>query len=297
MINTRRRLVITTVVATLAAVGVVGGIVGLTVLYGGFYNIGATKSHFPQVHHVLERGLLQSVRFHARDVEVPKEITLEADTPPGAPSAAYRAKPQVVRGAGLYRDNCVVCHGAPGVAQGDIGKSMQPVPGPLSDAARRWRPNELYWITRHGIKMSGMPAWQYHLAEEDIWAVVGFLVALPSMTPQDYADITTQSGPQPRAPRQSFAQADVERGRLALTQYACHACHMVPGVTGSDTSVGPALSDLKSRKFIADDLPNDAANLARFIRDPQAISPHSAMPAMGVTESDARDMAAYLLAQ
>ena len=297
MINTRRRLVITTVVATLAAVGVVGGIVGLTVLYGGFYNIGATKSHFPQVHHVLERGLLQSVRFHARNVEVPPAITQEADTPPGAPSAAYRAKPQVVRGAGLYRDNCVVCHGAPGVAQGDIGKSMQPVPGPLSDAARRWRPNELYWITRHGIKMSGMPAWQYHLAEEDIWAVVGFLVALPSMTPQDYADITTQSGPQPRKPRPSFAQADVERGRLALTQYACHACHMVPGVTGSDTSVGPALSDLKSRKFIADDLPNDAANLARFIRDPQATNPHSAMPAMGVTESDARDMAAYLLAQ
>jgi len=297
MINTRRRLVITTVVATLAAVGVVGGIVGLTVLYGGFYNIGATKSHFPQVHHVLERGLLQSVRFHARDVTVPPAITLEADTPPGAPSAAYRAKPQVVRGAGLYRDNCVVCHGAPGVAQGDIGKSMQPVPGPLSDAARRWRPNEMYWITRHGIKMSGMPAWQYHLAEEDIWAVVGFLVALPSMTPKDYADITTQSGPQPRKPRPSFAQPDLERGRLALTQYACHACHMVPGVTGADTSVGPALSDLKSRKFIADDLPNDAANLARFIRDPQATNPHSAMPAMGVTESDARDMAAYLLAQ
>lgn len=297
MINTRRRLVITTVAATLATVGVVGGAIGLTVLYGGFYHIGATKSHFPQVYHVLERGLLESVRFHARDVAVPPAIAREADTPPGAPSATYRASSQVVRGAGLYRDNCVTCHGAPGVAQDDIGKSMQPVPGPLSDAARRWRPNELYWITRHGIKMSGMPAWQYHLAEEDIWAVVGFLVALPSMTPKDYADITAQSGAQPRAPRQSFAQADVERGKLAFTQYACHACHMIPGVVGSDTSVGPALANLRSRKFIADDLPNNAANLARFIRDPQAISPHSAMPAMGVTESDARDMAAYLLEQ
>jgi len=297
MIDHRRRLVLTTVAATLAATGVIGAVVGLSVLYGGFYNIGATKSHFPQVYAVLERGLLQSVRFHARDVQVPPAIAREAATPPGAPSAAYQASAQVVRGAGLYRDNCVVCHGAPAVAQGDIGKSMQPVPGPLSDSARRWRPNELYWITRHGIKMSGMPAWQYHLAEEDIWAVVGFLVALPSMTPKGYADITAQAGAQPRAARPSFAQPDIERGKLALTQYACYACHTVPGVTGSETDVGPALANLKQRKFIADDLPNNADNLARFIRAPQTINPHTAMPAMGVTESDARDMAAYLLAQ
>ncbi|KQQ36057.1 hypothetical protein ASF61_07575 [Duganella sp. Leaf126] len=295
MIDSRRRLVIRTVAATLAGIGVVGGIIGTAVLYGGLYDISATKSHFPQVYELLERGLLQSVRFHARDVDVPGPILQEAQTAPGAPSAAYRRSPQVVRGAGLYRDNCVVCHGAPGVAQDDIGKSMQPVPGPLSDAARRWRPNELYWITRNGIKMSGMPAWQYHLAEEDLWAVVGFLVALPSLTPADYADISAQAGPQPRAPRPSYARPDVARGRLALSQYACHACHMVPGVIGSPTAVGPSLFDLQSRQFIADDLPNNADNLARFIRAPQTFSPHGAMPAMGVTESDARDMAAYLL--
>ncbi|MET0320995.1 MAG: c-type cytochrome [Duganella sp.] len=297
MINHRRRLILTTVAATLATAGAVGGAVGLIVLYGGFYNIGATKDHFQPVYSLLERGLLQSVRSHARDVQVPDAIVNEAKTPPGAPTAAYQARPQVVRGAGLYRDNCVVCHGAPGVAQGDIGKSMQPVPGPLSDAARRWRPNELYWITRHGIKMSGMPAWEYHLAEDDLWAVVGFLVALPSLTPKAYADITALSGPQPRAQRTAYAQPDIARGRLALTQYACHACHMVPGVTGSETAVGPSLDGIGKRKFIANDLPNTPDNLARFIRAPQAVDPHGAMPDMGVTESDARDMAAYLLAQ
>ena len=174
---------------------------------------------------------------------------------------------------------------------------MQPVPGPLSDAARRWRPNELYWITRHGIKMSGMPAWEFHLADEDLWAVVGFLVALPELSPQAYAAVTKQAGAQPRSPRPERLYADGSRGRLALSQYACNACHVIPGVTGPDTFVGPPLKDLAARKYIAGHLPNSAANLARWIRDPQQINPQTAMPAMDVTESDARDMAAYLLSQ
>lgn len=297
MINHRRRLVLMTMLATLALAALLGAVIGLAVLYGGFYNIGATKSHFQPVYSVLERGLLQSVRFHARDVVTPPAIAAAAATPAGAPSASYHASALVVRGAGLFRDNCVTCHGAPGVAQDDIGKSMQPVPGPLSDAARRWRPNELYWITRHGVKMSGMPAWQYHLADDDIWATVAFLVALPALTPTGYAEMAKAAGAQPRMARPDHRAPDVERGRLALTQYACHACHMIPGVTGGQAAVGPTLHALAQRKAIADDLPNDAGNLASFIRDPQRYSPGSAMPAMGVTASDARDMAAYLLAQ
>lgn len=201
----------------------------------------------------------------------------------------------MLRGAGLYRDNCVVCHGAPGVAQGDIGKSMQPIPGPLADAARRWKPNELYWITRHGIKMSGMPAWEYHLAEQDIWSLVAFLVVLPSLSPQSYGALVSQAGYPARAVRPSYLQPDLERGRVALTQYACNACHKIPGVTGPDTLVGPPLHDLAQRQYIASRLPNNAANLTRWIQDPQKINPQSAMPALGVTESDARDMAAFLL--
>ena len=72
---------------------------------------------------------------------------------------------------------------------------------------------------------------------------------------------------------------------------------MIPGVTGPDTFVGPPLKDLAARKYIAGHLPNGAANLARWIRDPQQINPQTAMPAMDVTESDARDMAAYLLSR
>ncbi len=65
--------------------------------------------------------------------------------------------------------------------------SMQPLPGPLVDAARRWQLREIYWITRHGVRMSGMPAWGMRLSEDDIWAVVHFIARLPQMSPVDYA--------------------------------------------------------------------------------------------------------------
>jgi mono/diheme cytochrome c family protein len=276
----RRRFLIATIIATLAVLAVFAAVGGALVLYGGFYNAGATRSHFQWVHSLLELALRRSVRNHASDITPPAELNNST---------------LALRGAGLYRDNCLVCHGAPGVAQGDIGKSMQPIPGPLADAARHWKPNELYWITRHGIKMSGMPAWQYHLAEPDIWAVVAFLTVLPTLSPSAYSAMAEQAGHPPRTARQAYAQADSERGRLALTQYACNACHQIEGVTGPATLVGPPLRDLAKRQYIAGKLPNSAANLAQWIQDPQRFHAQTAMPNMGVTESDARDIAAYLL--
>ncbi|HEX8883792.1 MAG TPA: cytochrome c, partial [Noviherbaspirillum sp.] len=88
---------------------------------------------------------------------------------------------------------------------------------------------------------------------------------------------------------------DPVRGRLALTQYACHACHQIPGITGSAVYVGPPLDAVARRRVIARNLPNTPANLARWIREPQKIDPHTAMPALGVSEEDAEDMVAYLL--
>jgi mono/diheme cytochrome c family protein len=123
---------------------------------------------------VLELAMRQAVRLRARDIAEP-------------PLADER---MALRGAACFRDKCVQCHGGPGVAQHDIGQSMQPVPGPLVDARRHWKPRELYWVTRHGIKMSGMPAWEYHLSDHELWAVVAFVTTLPGLTPKAYADIT-----------------------------------------------------------------------------------------------------------
>jgi cytochrome c1 len=90
-------------------------------------------------------------------------------------------------------------------------------------------------------------------------------------------------------------QGDAARGRVALAQYGCRACHMIPGVTGSKVWVGRPLEEMARRPLIAGSLPNTQANLVRWIRDPQAIDPRTAMPVLGVSERDAIDMSAYLL--
>lgn len=176
MPSNRTRLILKTAAATLVLAGVASALAGAVVLKAGWYNIGATRQHFQFVHSLLEQGMHDSVRHHARDVKVP------------APMSSR----QVLRGAAVYRDNCAQCHGGPGFAQSDFGKGMQPVPGPLVDAARRWKAAELYWITRNGIKMSGMPAWEFHLADDDLWAVVAFMQRLPALTPKAYDEITAR---------------------------------------------------------------------------------------------------------
>jgi cytochrome c len=88
---------------------------------------------------------------------------------------------------------------------------------------------------------------------------------------------------------------DPARGKLALTQYGCQACHKIPGVTGSDVYVGRPLEGLAKRRFIAGNLLNNQPNLMHWIRDPQSVYADSAMPNLGVSEKDARDISAYLL--
>lgn len=90
------------------------------------------------------------------------------------------------------------------------------------------------------------------------------------------------------------ASGDAERGRIALTQYACHACHIIPGITGSRVYVGPPLTGLAKRPNLVGQLPNTSENLMLWIRDPHRVDPRSAMPDLGVSEQHARDMVAYL---
>jgi len=84
------------------------------------------------------------------------------------------------------------------------------------------------------------------------------------------------------------------RGPALITAYGCGACHMVPGVKGAVGNVGPPLARFGDRTYVAGMLRNSPSNLIRWIRDPQGVIPGNAMPDMGVTDADARDIAAYL---
>lgn len=278
-----------TVLLTVAALGLAGAAAGALVVYGGLYDVAATSQHTQPVYSLLETAMHQSVRLRARGIEPP-------------PLDDERL---LVRGAACFRDKCVQCHGAPGVAQNDIGKSMQPLPGPLVDARKHWKPRELYWLTKHGIKMSGMPAWEHRLTEEELWSVVAFLGRLPDLSPQQYAEAVRAApapGGQGAAPAACGAAAaapaagpgDVRRGAQALHQYACSACHTIPGITGSSPQVGPPLAGVAERLLIAGKLPNTPENMVRWLRRTHEVDPRSAMPEMGVSEQDARDIAAYL---
>jgi cytochrome c1 len=87
---------------------------------------------------------------------------------------------------------------------------------------------------------------------------------------------------------------DAQRGRLAVERYGCGACHVIPGATAANGRVGPMLVRFREQAMIAGHAPNTMENLVRWIRDPQSISPGTAMPNLGIDDATARDIAAYV---
>lgn len=92
------------------------------------------------------------------------------------------------------------------------------------------------------------------------------------------------------------AAGDPDAGRAALQRHGCGGCHRIPGVAGASGKVAPDLSGLAERSYLAGRVVNRPDEVIRWIRDPRAIDPQTAMPDLDVNEADARDMAAYLYA-
>lgn len=89
-------------------------------------------------------------------------------------------------------------------------------------------------------------------------------------------------------------QGDAKAGRAAVQRYQCGACHTIPGIAGARGLVGPPLAAYRQRVYLAGKLPQEPALLARWIQDAPSLSPQTAMPNLGVSEQDARDIAAFL---
>jgi mono/diheme cytochrome c family protein len=256
--------------AGLAAAAALGGTI---TLYAGFYDISATDQHLAPTYWLLDTGMRESVKRRADEIEVPELRDSET-------------------GLAIYRDHCEQCHGAPGVAPQPFALGMTPAPANLVYTAAHWKPAELFWATKHGIKMTGMPAWKYRLTDEEIWATVAFLKRLPLLSPLEYRELKAPPHGVSRDPVQE--KPDAERGHRALNQYACVTCHLIPGVVGANAPVGPPLAGIAARALIAGRLPNTPDNMVHWLREPQAVDPLTAMPPLGVSERDARDIAAYL---
>lgn len=264
------------VLATLAAVAVLG-IAGVAAfVWSGLYDISATDQHLAPTYRLLDIAMRRSVRQRAEDIAVPD----------------LKDPKRIELGFSLYRAHCEHCHGAPGIAPAPFALGMTPVPVPLVHTARAWPAADMFWVVKEGIKMTGMPAWKYRMTDAEIWAVVAFLPAMAQLTPQQYAAL--QASPPPRLEAAANEEPSARRGARAINQYACVTCHAIPGIVGSNAPVGPPLAGVGSRLMLGGVLPNSPENMVRWLRDPQKFAPLSAMPDLGVTEHDARDIAAYL---
>ena len=90
---------------------------------------------------------------------------------------------------------------------------------------------------------------------------------------------------------------DPRVGKQLIDRYGCAACHEIKGVARARSEVGPSLKEIRDSSYVAGMLPNSADNLEKWIMHPREVNPHTAMPDLGVTQAEARDMAAYLYTQ
>ena len=162
-----------TVAATLTVVCGVAVVAGFGFVYSGVYDIAASSPHWPLTNWLIATVRDRSIEAHARGIVVP----------PGLDDPA-----KILMGADHFAAHCAVCHGAPGVPKGDIAQGLYPAPPNLAHPGMDHDPAELFWVLKHGVKLTGMPAWSDH-SDEELWATVAFLRQLPTMSEADYAKL------------------------------------------------------------------------------------------------------------
>ena len=127
--------------------------------------------------------------------------------------------------------------------------------------------------------------------DRSVLAMAGVLVVAILAT----VIVVSPFGPRdPEPAAWSSPLGDPEAGRVALARLGCTSCHAIDGVRAAGGQVGPALNDLRSRRYVAGRLPNTPENLVRFIVDPRGVSPGTLMPDLDVIELEAWNMVAYL---
>jgi len=160
------------------------------VIYAGIYNIAADVPHTQPVYWLLEELRDRSVAARAKDIVIPKDL----DEPK-----------RISAGAGQYAEMCSGCHLAPGMKRTEISRGLYPRPPELrreSDLT----PAEQFWIIKHGVKMTGMPAWGITHDDELLWDVVAFLRKLPELTAEQYQALVKS------APTHEEMMHDMEMG-------------------------------------------------------------------------------------
>jgi mono/diheme cytochrome c family protein len=164
-----------TVVLVLAVVA----LAAMAFIFSGAYDVAASTPDTGVVDWALRTTQHRSVHRRAEQVQAPSGLD----------------DPDLIR-TGLieYHEMCVVCHGAPGVPISPIGQGLNPSPPLLADEAAEEEAGELFWITKNGIKMTGMPAFGVTHSDEELWAIVAFMKKMGSLSPEEYQRMVVEAG-------------------------------------------------------------------------------------------------------
>src|SRR5215213_11715616 len=141
-------------------------LLGIGFVYGGFFNVAADDPHWGITSRLIESARERSISAEARAVAAPP---------------ALDDLQLIAIGAGHYAEMCTGCHLAPGMAETEIRAGLYPKPPDLARRGRQRSPEETFWIIKHGLKMSGMPAWGVTHDDRSIWGLAAFVMQLPRM--------------------------------------------------------------------------------------------------------------------
>ena len=165
-----------TLFTLVVVVGVgLAGAIGLA--YTGLYDVAASSPHSGFLNWLLSTTSHASVERRARDIEVPN---LERSA-------------LILAGINDFKGMCAGCHGAPGQDPEAMGQGLNPPAPDLAEAAAEMTAAELFWITKNGIKMTGMPAWGASHDDNALWPVVAFLTQLPNLDAAGYQLMLTDA--------------------------------------------------------------------------------------------------------
>src|SRR6476659_9583129 len=165
MRSRRRWFFVALAVGTLLA-----AIVAASLVRMGSFNVAADTPHSQPVFWLMNTVRERSIAVRAAGVAVPSELT---------------DSKRIASGAGQYAAMCSSCHLAPGMKRTEIARGLYPRAPELRRKAEL-TPAEQFWVVKHGVKMTGMPAWGVTHNDELLWDVVAFLQKLPELTPEQY---------------------------------------------------------------------------------------------------------------
>lgn len=190
-------------------------LVGFLVAVSGIIPLKASSGHWAITAWFLNFTMERSVVTHSIGIKVPP-----LDDPV-----------LVLKGAGHYDIGCRPCHGSPGFKRPRIPQQMTPHPPYLGEQVPIWEPEELFYIVKHGVKFTGMPAWPAQSRDDEVWAVVAFLQRLPDLDVETYAQIV--EGPA-AAPTRDTTSADIRTDESAPVQGL---------INGEDSTAPAAVTD------------------------------------------------------